>query len=156
VRYRVRVETVRNTGVKGVVGEQHLGRITSALGGITGSAQGSITNGGFSFDEDTMRRIITRYTTLADSYQGSFRNAERMAAVEGPGLDYASESVANAANQGGSSYYDYLLHQRDECRNQAQLFQQALDEYLGVDQSNAEDINKTGDGAGDDSSGGIL
>lgn len=132
------------------------GRITSALGGIAGSAQGSITSGGFSFDEDTMRRIITRYTSLADSYEDSLPNAHRLAQVEGPGLDYASHSVANAANRGGTSYYDYLIHQRDECRNQAQLFQQALDEYLGVDQSNAEDINKTGDSDGGDSGGGIL
>lgn len=138
------------------MGEQHLGRITSALGGIAGSAQGSITNGGFSFDEDTMHRIITRYTTLADSYEDSLRNARQMASVEGPGLDYASGSVANAANQGGNSYYDYLIHQQNECRTQAQLFQQALDEYLGVDQSSAEDINKTGDSDGGDSGGGIL
>ncbi|MGB3442312.1 MAG: hypothetical protein WBA97_26520 [Actinophytocola sp.] len=133
------------------MGEQNLGRITSALGGITGSAQGVISNGGFSCDEPTMRRIITRYTSLADSYEDSLRNARRMSVVEGPGLDYASQSVANAANQGGSSYYDYLIHQQNECRAQAQLFQQALNEYLGVDQAAAEDINKTGD-----SGGGIL
>lgn len=136
------------------MGEQHLGRITSALGGITGSTQGTITSGGFSFDEATMGRIITRYTNLADSYEASLRNARLMASVEGPGLDYASESVANAANRGGNSYYDYLIHQQNECRAQAQLFQQALDEYLGVDQSAAEDINKTGDSIGSGGSGG--
>lgn len=135
------------------MGEQSIGRITSALGGIAGSAQGSITTGGFSFDEATMRRMITRYTGLADSYEDSFPNARRMASVEGPGLDFASQSVANAANQGGNSYLDYLVHQRDECRAQARLFQQALDEYLGVDQSSAEGIDKSGDREGDE---GIL
>lgn len=131
------------------MGEQSIGRITSALGGIAGSAQGSITTGGFSFDEATMRRMITRYTSLADSYEASFDNARRMASVVGPGLDYASRSVAEAANQGGNSYLKYLVHQRDECRAQAWLFQQALDEYLGVDQSSAEDINKAGGRVGE-------
>ncbi|MGH3481512.1 MAG: hypothetical protein ACRDQD_32440 [Nocardioidaceae bacterium] len=79
-----------------------------------------------------------------------------MTLVEGPGLDYASQSVATAANRGGSSYHKYLVHQRDESLTQAQLFQRALDEYLGIDQSNADDINKAGDSSGDDSDGWIL
>lgn len=138
------------------MGGQSIGRITSALGGVTGSAQGSFTSGSFSFDEATMQRIISRYTSLADSYEESFPNAERMMGVTGPGLDYASQSLADAANRGGSSYFEYLVHQRDECRAQATLFQQALDEYLGVDQAAAVDINQADDRNGGEGSGGIL
>lgn len=112
---------------------------------VTGHAEGSITAGGYSFDVDTLNGLITKWQDLAASYEQSFDNARVMSRVEGPGLEYASQSHAEAANRSGRAYYEYLKQCRDYCLNQAQLMQDALNEYLGVDQSSAEDIN-TSDG----------
>ena len=112
---------------------------------ITGQAERVITAGGYSFDVETLRGLITKWQNLAASYETSFDNARVMTRVEGPGLDYASQSHAEAANRSGRAYYDYLVQCRDYCLQQARSMQDALNEYLGVDQSAAEDIN-TSDG----------
>jgi hypothetical protein len=52
--------------------------------------------------------------------------------------------MAAAANRSGAAYLAYLQHNFQYCSNQAQLFQNALDDYLGIEHTNVTDINKTG------------
>ncbi len=100
--------------------------------------------GGFAFDEATMRSIVTSWLDLAVSYRSSIKTARDMGNVYGPGLDLASESQAMAASKSAASYISYLTHNHDYCMDQAQLFQNALDDYLGVEHTNLTEINKTG------------
>jgi hypothetical protein len=103
-----------------------------------------IATDGFAFDEATMRSLIKRWLDLADSYQASRRNARAMAEVVGPGLDFASEQQAVAASKSGAAYLRYVAHNRDYCLNQAQLFQNALDDYLGIEHTNITGIGQSG------------
>jgi hypothetical protein len=123
-----------------MTGELHrprdLGEITR-----TGPAQ---TQGTFSFDEATMRSLINEWKDLAESYDASTRPARDMMLVEGPGDEYASEALARSANLSGEAYLAYLEHNRDYCWRQAQLFQNALDDYLGVEHTNVVEIDKSG------------
>lgn len=89
-----------------------------------------------------MRSLITQWRDLADSYDESTTRARHMALVDPPGLDFASRAQAEAASSSGRSYSEYLQHNRDYCLQQAQLFQDALDDYLGVEHSNIVEINK--------------
>jgi hypothetical protein len=115
------------------------------LGGIaSGSTTGSITNGTFAYDEPTMRSLVTNWLDLADDYDLSLDESLRIAQVEGPGLDYASKAQADAANASGRAYLAYLEHNRDYCYEQAQLCQNALDDYLGVEHHNVKEINQSG------------
>jgi hypothetical protein len=108
-------------------------------GGVPTHAEGS-----FSFDEPTMRSMITKWEELADSYDESRTNARQMVRVEPPGLDFASRSQANAASASGRAYLAYLEHNRDYCRHQAHLLQRTLDDYLEVEHANMNEINKAG------------
>jgi hypothetical protein len=100
--------------------------------------------GSFSFDEDTMRGLVKEWYALADSYDASRTVAHDMLRVEGPGLDFASSSYADAASRSGAAYVDYLSYNRDYCVQQAELFQHALDDYLGVEHANVVDIDRSG------------
>ncbi len=99
--------------------------------------------GSFTFDEATMRSLISQWLDLADSYGESLANAGTMARVEAPGLDFASKAQAEAANRSGNSYIEYLASNRRFCAAQAQLFQDALDDYLGVEHTNVIEFDKT-------------
>lgn len=121
-------------------GELHRGAGARSLSDVAGAGTGE---GSFAFDEDTLRTLVTSWLDLADSYQQSMRGAEQMTRVEGPGLDFASCSQAHAANESGRSYRAYLEHNRDYCLQQGQLFQNALDDYLGVEHTNVTEINRT-------------
>ena len=127
-------------------GELHRNNIRNDLSGFfaSGTTQGTVTGGSFAYTEPELRKIIQNWHDLADSYHGSIYNAETMTRIEGPGREFASSWHADAANRSGRSYIAYLAHHRDYCRQQAKLFQDALDDYLGIEHTNATDISKTG------------
>jgi hypothetical protein len=131
-------------------GELHKENIRSELSGFftQGHTEGTIANGSFEFDEGAIRGMVTDWNDLAEHYSASLRGSAFMAQVDGPGLDFASEGQAKAANMSGRSYLEYLEQNRDFCLQQAQQFQYALDDYLGVEHKNETEINKSGPQAG--------
>jgi hypothetical protein len=126
-------------------------RINSQLSGMfsTGSTEGTVTGGAFSFTDEDMVKIRDNWLDLADSYRTSFDNAEMMARIEPPAGDMASKFHANAANSSGQAYMSYLEHNRDYCLQQAQLFHDGLADYRGVEHTNVTQLYKAG---GDDTS----
>lgn len=117
----------------------------TALQNIAGtSTQGAITTGTFEFDEATMRSLITEWLTLAEEYDTSFRNSEVLTSVKGPGLEFASQSHAEAACASGRAYHEYLQRNREYCYEQAQLFHNALHDYLGIEHTNVTQIGDAG------------
>jgi hypothetical protein len=127
-----------------VSGELHRDAIKAQLGGIftTNATEGAVTNGTFAFTEPEMRTIIKNWLDLAYSYDASIMGAHTMTTVVGPGRDFASHQFASVANQSGESYVRYLTSNRDYCLQQAQLFQDTLDTYLGVEHTNVTEMNK--------------
>ena len=124
--------------------------ISSALGGFfaQGHTEGTITTGTFAYDEDELRQLVTRWLDLAESYQTSVSATAPMTSVSGPGLEFASEGQANAANASGNAYREHLRTSFEYCVGQAQRCQDALDEYLGVERRNVRDILDSGPQAG--------
>jgi hypothetical protein len=117
----------------------------TALQNIAGSStQGAITTGTFEFDEATMKGLITDWLALAEDYNTSFRESEWLTWVEGPGLEFASQSHAEAASASGRAYQEYLQRNREYCYEQAQLFQNALHDYLGIEHTNVTQIGDAG------------
>ena len=117
----------------------------TALQNIAGhTTQGTITTGTFEFDEATMRSLVEEWLALAEDYDTSFRDSEMLTSVQGPGLDFASNSHAKAANASGRAYREYLQRNREYCREQAQLFQNALHDYLGIEHTNVTQIGDAG------------
>lgn len=131
-------------------GELHRDHIRSELGGFfdQGHTQGTVTTGTFAYDEDTLRSLVQDWLAIADHYRESFVDATDMARVTGPGTDFASLAHADGANESGRSYVAYLQRNFDYCNEQAQLFQNALDDYLGIEHRNVTEINKSGPQAG--------
>jgi hypothetical protein len=103
-----------------------------------------VATGGFAFDEDTMRSLIKSWLDLAYSYADSRDNARTMVEVVGPGLDVASVRQAAAASRSGAAYRRYIDHNYDYCINQAQLVQNALNDYLGIEHANVVGIDQSG------------
>jgi hypothetical protein len=127
-----------------VSGELNRDAIKAELAGMftSNTTEGAVTNGTFAFTEPEMRTIIKNWLDLADSYNTSIRDSHSMTMVVGPGRDFASHMFAAAANQSGEAYIRYLTNNRDYCNQQAQLFQDSLDTYLGVEHTNVTEINK--------------
>lgn len=120
-----------------MAGELHRGE------GLREIASASQASGSFSFDPDELQSLIKKWEDLADSYLASTRTAREMATIEAPGLDFASEAHAEVANKSGVSYAAYLQQNYDYCLKQAELFQAALDEYRGVEDTNVTGLHKT-------------
>jgi hypothetical protein len=112
--------------------------VNSILEGITTST----TTGSFSYTPDQMRDIIKGFLDLAESYRKSLANAEVIARVEAPGLEYASESHAASTRAMGEDYRRSIEDSRQYCLAQAQKFQDTLDDYLGLEHSNVEQVNQ--------------
>jgi hypothetical protein len=131
-------------------GDLHKQNIRSELSGFftQGHTEGTVTGGHFEYDEDTLRGLVTDWLTLAAHYERSVRNSDRMSQIQGPGTDFASRAQAEVANVSGMSYLNHLKTTREFCDQQAQLFQNALDDYLGVEHRNVTEINKSGPQAG--------
>lgn len=131
-------------------GQLHRDHIRSELGGFfsQGHTEGAFTTGTFAYDEDTLRTLVTDWLELFHHYEQSRNAATNMAQVSGPGVDFASEAQANAANESAEAYRTYLQQNVDYCKQQAQLFQNSLDDYLGVEHRNVAEINKSGPQAG--------
>ncbi len=117
-----------------------LRRGTTIRGVTGGTTEGTITTGGFTYDEDTLNDLIAEWLALAEDYNRSFRDSQRLVAVKGPGLDFASEAVAGAANSYGQAYLNYLRQNATYCTEQAQLCQNALDDYLGIERRNVRKL----------------
>lgn len=126
-------------------GQSHHNAINADLAGMftSNTTQASMTTGTFAYTEPEMRTIITNWLDLASSYRDSIRESFILTAIEGPGRDFASQLFAAAANRSGESCVQYLTHNRDYCLHQAQLFQDALDDYLGIEHTNVTEINKS-------------
>lgn len=127
-------------------GQSHHDAINTELAGMftSNTTQASMTTGSFAYTEPEMRTIIKNWLDLAKSYSDSIDESHHLTAIEGPGHDFASQLFAAAANRSGGSCLTYLTHNRDYCQQQAQLFQNALDDYLGVEHTNVAEINKSG------------
>lgn len=124
-------------------GELHRG--TTIRGVTGGTTEGTITTGGFTYDEATLEGLIKEWLDLADDYDRSLRDSEPIVKVKGPGLDFASEALAKAATSYGRAYLTYLKDNRQYCYNQAQLCQDALTDYLGVERRNVTEIEQSGE-----------
>lgn len=111
------------------------------LGEIANSApsQGS----GFAYDEATLRTLITKWLELAQSYRTSMNRIGKTS-VAAPGLDLASEAQAAAVTRGLREYGTYAGKNYQYCMSQAQLLQNALNDYLGIERQNVKDLIKAG------------
>jgi hypothetical protein len=143
--YRAFGNVTQGQGEDQVSGEPHRDAIKAQLAGMVTSntTEGAFTNGNFAFSESEMRTIINNWLDLAKSYSDSIDQSHSMRIVVGPGRDFASHMFAAAANQSGEAYRNYLSNNRDYCQQQAQLFQDSLDTYLGVEHTNVTEINKS-------------
>lgn len=125
--------------------EPYRDSINAQLSGVlaSNSTQGTFTTGTFAFTEPEIRKIITNWLDLAKSYGDSIVKAQAATSIDGPGLDYASGSFATIANESNTSLAEYLARNQAYCVEQAQLSQNALDDYLGVEHTNVTEILKT-------------
>jgi hypothetical protein len=136
-----------STKVQGECMDSQRDRIVVELSNYaSGSTEGTITGGTFTFDPDTIREVINNYKDLADSYARSVQDAAPMALVTGPADEYVSESFADKANASGASYIAYCDHYAGFYLREAQKCQDALDVYLGVEERTVIGLGDAGDG----------
>lgn len=117
----------------------------TGLRGLSEIANSGGSGGSFAYDESTLRSLISKWLELADHYLGSV-NRISLGSVEGPGLDFASEALAKSANSSGGAYRKYVVENYWYCIKQAQLLQDTLDDYLGVEHSSVIDFTKASPG----------
>jgi hypothetical protein len=114
-------------------------------GAVTGTTEGAINGGGYTFDPDTIKQVIKNWVELANSYAQSAAEARPMARIGPPGDEFVSKSFADKANASGESYISYCIHNADICTHEAQRYQDALDAYLGAEERTIIKIGKADD-----------
>ena len=110
-----------------------------------GPAGATGTSGTFTFVPDEVRVIIQDWIDLAAEYDESIENADQIVRVQPPGDEYASEYHARRTSESGRLYVESLIQKQDYCYSQAQKFQDALHDYLGVDRESVHDIARSGE-----------
>jgi hypothetical protein len=103
--------------------------------------------GGFAFDEETLRSVIKKWLTLADYYDTSSLQTDTGALDTdrlAPGLDIASRAHSVAALNSVRAYRTYLKKNREFCITQAQLLQVTLDDYLGQERQQVRGFTDAG------------
>ncbi|SDC85713.1 hypothetical protein [Actinokineospora iranica] len=115
----------------------------SGVSDMVGGARPSGDGGKFSFEPDEMRAIVKDWMDLALDYRRSMVDADQMGTVDPPGNEYASQYHAEAASASTQAYLDSLQEKADYCYSQAQKFQDALSDYLGVERENVRGLNST-------------
>lgn len=98
--------------------------------------------GSAEYDMATLSRITDRWQRLADLSEDALTNSRPMVQVVGPGLDEASNVVAERANCSGQAYLKMLGEMRLYCQQQANACSDAMlkienTEYENVDQLRA-------------------
>jgi hypothetical protein len=112
---------------------------------MSGTTDGTVSGGQYTFDPDQIRQVIKNWTDLATSYATSWRQARPMTNVAPPGNEFVSESFAAKANWSGESYIAYCQRNTDICVREAQRYQDALDAYLGAEDRTIIELGKTDD-----------
>jgi hypothetical protein len=105
------------------------------------------TNGGFAYDEATLKSLVTKWTELADRYLASSQRVSKES-ISPPGLDFASRAQAEASTNATKAYYEYVVKNYWYCVRQAQLLQDTLNDYLGQEHETVITINQAGPQAG--------
>lgn len=106
---------------------------------------GTPGGGKFVFKPDEIRAIVKDWIDLADEYDLSINEADRLCTIDPPGDEYASEFHAHRASESGRLYRDSLIQKQEYCFTQAQKFQDALHDYLGVERQSVRDIKRAGE-----------
>lgn len=104
------------------------------------------TAGTFTFVPDEVRAIVKDWIELALGYDESIRNTDTFVYVQPPGDEYASEHYVQRTSQSGRMYLESLIQKQEYCYDQAQKFQDALHDYLGVERESVRDIAESGEG----------
>ena len=107
-----------------------------------GSPKPNGGGGSFSYDEAIMRALIKKWLDVADRFHNSANRLD-IHDVSGPGLDFASAGQARATTMSAAAYHQYLTKNFEYCVRQAQLLQNTLDDYLGVEHHNVAEVFKT-------------
>lgn len=128
-------------------GQESRDRIVAELGKLGDASSQGVAAGGFAFTESDIRKVIANWVGIVESYDSSLAEAAFATQIDGPGLDFASNSFASKANESGTSLVQHLRYGREYSIYQAQLAQNALDDYLGVEHTNVMDFNKTQQGS---------
>jgi hypothetical protein len=122
------------------VGELQQGSGPRSLSDIVAAGPGE--GGSFVYDETTLRSLIVKWMQLAEHYNGSIHRGS-LGTVDPPGKDFASDAMATSANTSGKAYLRYLTRNYWFCVDQAQVLQDALDDYLGTEHHSVLALAKT-------------
>ena len=117
-------------------------QVGAKLGAVAADSAAAVGGGRFAFEPDQIRAVITEWDSLIESYEADRRAANRLTQVQAPGNEYASRSMAEAANASGQKVVDSIVAQRDYCISQRDKFQAALNQYMGVEETTAGDMNR--------------
>lgn len=113
-------------------------------------------SGQFTFVPDEVRAIVKDWIELAREYDHSIRNADQLVViVEPPGKDQASEFYVQRTGTAVTMYAESLIQKQEYCYNQAQKFQDALNDYLGVERQSVRNITSSGEPLPPSKPGGI-
>ena len=134
-------------GADGNVFERIGEQVAQNVDGIVGDAVNAVANAtgtGFAYSTEQLQNIARKWEDLAETFIEDIRDAQAIAATEGPGAEYASGGNAELIRASGTALVDTLVARRDYCMAQADLFLQAAGNYSKNEDAARADIKTAG------------
>lgn len=124
----------------------HLAKNSASLGEFAKQAASSAAGGGYSFSPEEIDAVLSQWEQLRDDLQNDVDEANKIAGVQAPGNEPASNTFVGSANPAGQA----LLQQTMSMLKHTQQYIEALKKAKGVteaaDEQAAEDAGKAGNG----------
>ncbi|MCR3720475.1 MULTISPECIES: hypothetical protein [Prauserella salsuginis group] len=122
----------------------HMTKNTASLGEFAKQAASSAAGGGYSFSPEEIDAVLSQWEQLRDDLQNDVDEANRIAGVQAPGNEPASNTFVGSANPAGQA----LLQQTMSMLKHTEQYIEALKKAKGVteaaDTQAAEDAGKAG------------
>lgn len=118
----------------------------ASLGAFTAKAAGSAAGGGYSFSPEEIDAVLSQWEQLRDDLQNDLDEANKIANVQAPGNEPASNTFVGSANPAGAA----LLQQTKSMLEHTHQYIAALKKAKGVteeaDAQATDDAGKAGNG----------
>lgn len=121
-------------------------KTSAGLGEFAKKAAGSAAGGGYSFSPEEIDAVLSQWQQLHDDLQSDLDDANKIAGVQAPGNEPASNTFVGSANPAGQA----LVQQTQSMLEHTRQYIEALKRAKGVTEEAeaqaADDAGKAGNG----------